>query len=444
MTFAATGSRALLALLALAAAVPASAMTLGEALTRAAEHDPAVAVSLAQYDAEREAGDQERGSLLPTLGIGGNYSYARTDSVGVFGASEDEYPSWSAQLQARQPLFRLDWFARRDRARALDDRAEAGQFDRKLKILVRVAERYFGVLNAQDQHEQAEAEARAVRESLEDTRKRYEVELVPGTDLKEAQARDDLAQARLLSARTGLETAQDALDEVTGNGRVALPVLPEDVAFPPLAPADAEQWVEAARAQSPAIALARDAAQIADADRRSARSRAMPTLDLVASAGRQDTSEYVFGQEVDDARVGVELNLPIYSGGVNSARIRQAKAGAIAAEADLKRVTLETERSARQQYRQVVTAYYESDAFKKSLESAQAAEAATRAGYDAGTRTITDVLDAKSRVVQARRDLNGTRYRLLLGLIQLRQTTGELSTQDFALIDQLLRYPPAH
>ena len=91
---------------------------------------------------------------------------------------------------------------------------------------------------------------------------------------------------------------------------------------------------------------------IADADRRSARSTATPTLDLVATAGRQDTSEYDFGQEVDDARVGVELNMPIYSGGVNSARIRQAKANAIAADADLKRVTLETERSARQLYRQ--------------------------------------------------------------------------------------------
>ncbi|MFA5941201.1 MAG: TolC family outer membrane protein [Sinimarinibacterium sp.] len=444
MTFAATSRRALVGLLVLAAAVPASAMTLVEALTRAAEHDPAVAVSLAQYDAEREAGGQERGSLLPTLGIGGSYDYARTEATGVFGKAQGTYPTWSAQIEARQPLFRLDWFARRDRARALDDRAVAGQLDRKQKLLVRLADRYFAVLVAQDQLAQAEAEAKAVRESLEDTRKRYEVELVPGTDLKEAQARDDLAQARLLSARTGLETAQDALDELTANGHVALPVLPEDVAFPPLAPADAEQWVEAARTQSPAIALARQAAQIADADRRSARSKAMPTLDLVASAGRQDTSEYSFGQEVDDARVGVELNVPIYAGGVNSARIRQAKANALVAEADLKRVTLETERSARQLYRQVVTAYYESDAFKKSLESAQAAEAATRAGYDAGTRTITDVLDAKSRVVQASRDLNGTRYRLLQGLIQLRQTTGELAEQDFALIDQLLRYPPAH
>lgn len=449
MTCAAKNNRRFVALVlsavTLGAAAPVSAMTLSEALQRAAEQDPAIAVSLAQFEADREQGAQERGSLLPTLSAGGNYYYAKTKSTfASLPESEDEYPSWAAQIEARQPLFRLDWFARRDRAEALDQQADISYRDRQLQTLIRVADRYFGVLLAQDQLAQAEAEAKAVRESLEDTRKRYEVELVPGTDLKEAQARDDLAQARLLSARTGLETAQEALQEVTGNGYVELPALPEDVSFPALAPADADKWVEAAREQSPRIALAKQAAMIASADRKSARSAAMPALDLVASASRDDSSKYSLGQERDDARVGVELNVPIYAGGVNAARVRAAEAGARVAEADLKRVTLETERETRQRYRQVATAYYESDAYKKSLDSALAAEAATRAGYDAGTRTITDVLDAKSRVVQARRDLNNTRYNLLLSLLQLKQLTGELSEQDFAQIDQLLRHPPAH
>lgn len=422
---------------------PAAAMTLGAALQRAAEHDPAVAVSLAQHRADREAGREDRGSLLPSLAAGGRYAYAKTRSEGVFGKSEDGYPTWAAQIEARQPLFRLDWFARADRARALDAQADVTLRDRTLQLLLRVAERYFGVLQAQDQLAQAGAESRAVSESLEDTRKRYEVELVPGTDLKEAQARDDLARARLLSARTALETARDALDEVTGSGHVQLPQLPEDVAFPPLAPDSVEQWVAAALEQSPRIARAQQSARIADADRRRSRSAAMPALDLVASAGRQDTSRFEFGQETDDARIGLELNIPIYTGGINSARIRRAEAGAEAAEADLKRIRLETARETRQRYRQVEAAYHAVDAFKKSLESAQLAQAATQAGYDAGTRTITDVLDAKSRVVQAQRELGATRYNLLLSLLQLRQLTGKLSEQDFARVDQLLRYPPA-
>jgi outer membrane protein len=305
-------------------------------------------------------------------------------------------------------------------------------------LLRRVAERYFGVLVAQDDLAQAEAEARAVRESLEDTRKRYEVELVPGTDLKEAQARDDLAQARLLSARRALETARDALDEITGNGRAALPQLAEPVAFPPLAPAGVEAWVAAAGQQSPRIAQARQALVIAEANHRSRQSEAAPTVDLVARISHDDSTDYSLGQESDDRRIGLELNVPLYAGGINSSRIRAAEANRRIAEAELKRLTLETERETRQLFRQVQTAYDEVSAFEKSLASALTAERATRAGYDAGTRTITDVLDAKSRVVQARRDLNGTRYNLLLSLLQLKQTVGNLSEQDFAEIDRLL------
>jgi outer membrane protein len=429
-------------LLAAGVASPASAMSLTEAYERAAEHDPNIAVSRARYEADREQGRQESGTLLPSISVGGSYYYADTELQAAFGESEDDYTGWSAQIELRQPLFRLDWFARRDRSRLFDSQADAALRDRELQTLFRVAERYFGVLIAQDELAQAEAEAEAVRESLEDTRKRYEVELVPGTDLKEAQARDDLAQARLLSAKTGLITAQDALDEITGNGHVALPALDDDLAFPPLTPANVDEWVAAAREQNPSIALARDAALIAGADRRSARSSASPALDLVASAGRNDSSEYDLGQLQDDARVGVELNVPIYAGGINTARLRQAEASERVAAAELTRVTLEVERLTRQSYRQASTAYFEVDAYRRSLESALAAEAATRAGYDAGTRTITDVLDAKSRVVQARRELNNTRYTLLLRLLELKQRAGDLTVADFAEIDRLLRFPP--
>lgn len=434
----------LLAGAALAATEPAATMSLSEALQRARVHDPAVAVSAAQYEADREEGRAERSALLPSLAAGGTYYYARTDFASPYGGADDGYEGWAAQAEARQALFRLDWFARRDRARVLDARAETAYRERELEVLLRVANRYFSMLLAQDQLAQAEAEAQAVRESLEDTRKRYGVEIVPGTDLKEAQARDDLAQARLLSAGIGLETAREALAEITGVDEPRLPVLPQDVAFPPLTPASADAWVEAAREQSPRIALARQAAEIAQTQRKSTLSAAMPALDLVASASRDDASEYAFGQLRDDQRIGVELSVPIYAGGLTAARLRQAEASAIAAQADLRRVILETERETRQRYRQVATAYHEVDAYRRSLESALAAQAATQAGYDAGTRTITDVLDAKSRVVQAQRDLNNTRYNLLLSLLQLRQLTGELSAEDFARIDRLLRYPSAH
>jgi TolC family type I secretion outer membrane protein len=431
--------RLAVALLGLCAALPAHAMTLSEALQRASQHDPTVPGSLALFDSERESGKQERGTRLPNVSVNAGYDQARTEASFPFGtAPEERYHNWSTALVARQPLFRLDWFARGDRAAALDMQADLGLRDRTQQLLQRVANRYFAVLVAQDNLALAEAEAKAVRESLEDTRKRYEVELVPGTDLKEAQARDDLAHAQLLSARRNLDSARDALNEITGAGGAVLPTLPEQVGFPPLMPAKADDWVAAAREQSPRIALARQAVVVAEADRKSRQSESMPTVDLVAQVAHDDSTDYSLGQERDDSRIGLELNVPLYAGGINSSRVRQAEARLRIAEAELKRVTLETERETRQFFRRVQTAYDENGAYERSLVSAQAAQKATSAGYDAGTRTITDVLDAKSRVVQARRDLNNTRYNLLLSLLLLKQTVGTLSEKDFAEIDRLL------
>lgn len=426
----------------------AQALTLSEAYERAQQIDPAVASSRAQYESDVEAGTLERATLRPVISANGKYEYARTESDGVFGSTDDvanagdPYGTWSAALQARQPLFRLDWFARGDRADALDQLTAIYVTDRRQQILLRVAQRYFDVLNAQDQLAQASAEAKAVRESLEDTRKRYEVELVPGTDLKEAQARDDLAQARMLSANRALENARDALDEITGNGRVPLPQIAPEAVFPPLEPAKVEDWVKATREQNPRVLQAKEQLVIAKADYRSRVSDAAPTLDLVGSISRSDDSEFAFGQRTDDSRVGVELNVPLYAGGAVSAAKRQAAAQERLAQAEYNRTALEAERQTRQLFNQVQTAYAETEAYNKAWISAQAAEKATRAGYDAGTRTITDVLDAQSRTVQARLNYDSTRYSLLLSLLQLKESVGALTPQNLAEIDRLLQVTP--
>lgn len=416
----------------------AETMRLSEALERALAYDPDYANAVASYEADIELAPQERAALKPSVTLNGSGSYARTESDGLFGQTKDEYPSGSVSLTARQALFRLDWFAIGDRAGARTRLAEGGLDDRRQQLLRKVAERYFNVLAAEDALAQARAEADAVRRSLEDTRRRYEVELVPGTDLKEAQARDDLAQAALAGARRDLDSARDALDETTGNGQAGLPRLPPDISFPPLSPASVDEWLAAARANSPAARNAEQQVVVARADLAGRKAEAAPTLDLVGQVGRDDNSEYAFGQIQDDARVTLELEVPLYAGGAVRAALREYEARVRAAEANLQRVRHETERQTRQSFRDVQTGYVEAQAYERALESAIAAEQATTYGYEAGTRTITDVLDAQSRRVQAIRNLNQTRYGLLLDLVTLKQTVGQLSARDFTEIDAWL------
>jgi len=442
MSFARTPAELRLSLLALllAGAAPAQAMSLSEALARAMASDPVAAAAQASRDAGREAGVQERATRLPQVNATGTWS--NTDSKVIstpFGAGFSErYDGWNAGVELRQPLFRYDWLARGRRADARDEQAEAGYAQRMQALVSRVAERYLGVLMARNELGLAQAEADAVRKSLDDTRKRYDVQLVPGTDLKEAQARDDLAQARLLSAQESLESAQDALDETTGDGRAPLSTLAPDATLPSLDSADPSVWVARARESSPAFRQAQAAYTVAKADVESARSSALPVIDAVASHGRQDTSESRVGTEANNTVLGVEVRVPLFASGANLSRVRQAQASLRAAEADRDRIQRELERETRRLVRDVQTARAQAAAYRRAADSAQAAEQATRYGYEAGKRTITDVLNAQSNTVQARRNLDQSRYDTLLKTLQLKQQVGQLGPDDLAAMDQLL------
>ena len=425
---------------------PTPTMTLREALQRAIDSDPAVAASLAERAADREVGVQERATRLPTLNI--TAAIKNTDSevlstpfkgpAATTSGFDERYDSWQMGAELRQPLFRYDFLARGRRASAQDQLAEQAFIQRGQALVIRVADRYLAVLNASNELALAQSEAEAVGKSLSDVRKRYDVQLVAGTDLKEAQARHDLAQANLLAAQQAVDSAQDALDEVTGNGRAQLYVLNPSAELPALDSLDAEVWLTRARANNPAYQQALAQVAVAQANATSRRSESLPVLDLVASHGRQDMSESRIGSKANSTEVGVELRLPLFAGGAYASKVREAQARLDQAQAQQARSERELLRETRRLFREVQTARAQSQAYQRAVESSQAAEQATRYGYEAGKRTLTDVLNAQSNTVQAKRNLDRSRYDVLLKMLQLKQQAGVLDANDLTAVDTLL------
>lgn len=421
-----------------------SAMTLSEAIERALVRDPQAMSALANRDADREASVQERASLLP-----------KVNAIGTINAVDSEitktpfsprgfneyYSGWSTSIELRQPLYRYDILARLRRANVRDTQAEMGYVQRQQALIELVAERYIGVLQASNELTLAQADATAIRKSLDDTRKRYDVQLVPGTDLKEAQARDDLSQANLLAAQQMVEAARDALDESTGGGREPLATLNSSTALPALEGTDAATWVERARSNNPSYQLAKAAYEVAKNDVDSRRSESLPTVDIVAANQRQDQSDSRIGSRAQNNQIGLELKVPIFASGANVSRIRESQARMRATEADRNRIDLDIQRETRRLVRDVQTAHAQARAYQRAVESAQAAQQATRYGYEAGKRTITDVLNSQSYSVQAQRNLDQSRYNILLKTLQLKQQTGDLNATEIASIDQLLTPP---
>ncbi len=433
--------RVFAASLLLAAFAPpaARALTLGEAAQLALAHDPAMAVAQAGYEADREAGPQTTSVLKPNVSLDANAARNRTRvESSFFGAFDERYPSTTAGVTLRQAVFRYDWFARVRRANALRNAAESAFADQRAGILFDVAQRYFTVMRARDDLGFAIAEARANAETYADTRKRYDTGLVPGTDLKEAQARKDGADARVIGARLAVANATDALKQTTGYDGAPLPALGADLPLRLPEPVSPDEWVAAALESNPGIRALREQAAAFRDDVALRRAEGLPTLDLVGEYRRDDTSEFAIGQKRTGGDAKVELKVPLYGGGFNLSRVREGKALSRRAAAELTRAVSDSGREVRQAYRQVETSVAQVTAFEQSLQSALAAEQATRNGYDAGTRTITDVLNARTAVTDTRRQLHGARYDYVLAVFQLKRLGGQLTETDLAAFDAFL------
>jgi outer membrane protein len=97
-----------------------------------------------------------------------------------------------------------------------------------------------------------------------------------------------------------------------------------------------------------------------------------------------------------------------------------------------------TERQARDAYLGVISGIARVQALRQAVESSHTALKATEAGYEVGTRTSVDVLNARRTLVQAETDYATSRYDYIVSVIQLRLAAGNLSRTDVIEINKWL------
>ena len=162
-------------------------------------------------------------------------------------------------------------------------RAEAEYAAARQELMVQVAERYFNVLDAQDNLEFAEAEKSAIGRQLEQATQRFEVGLIAITDVKAAQARYDLSVSQEIRALSLLVEAKDALREIAGEYYDELALLKPDLELVRPNPDSTDAWIEQAKRQNLSVLAAQAGAEPARQEIRRQRPGHYPTLDLNAS-----------------------------------------------------------------------------------------------------------------------------------------------------------------
>jgi outer membrane protein len=427
-------------LLGLLTALPAHAEDLLSVYRQALDSDPTFLSARASHSAALEARPQSRAGVLPSIALSGSVARDRYD-VHSSGqpATTSTATNKTYDLSLRQPIFRLDRFLQLKQADSRIAQADATFAAAQQALILRVATTYFQVLGARDNLEFVRADKAALKSTLEQAQQRFEVGLSAITDKLKAQAAYDVSVSDEIAAEQQLSDANEAMRELTGALPATLSILQPDVPLLSPQPDDLEHWVKAALEQNPQMLAATAAADTAREEVRIQRAGHYPTLDLTADYGYVNS---LFGgnfqQKYNDTSIGLQLNLPLYSGGLTSSRTRQ--------QADLYSQALQqqvqqhraVERQTRDNYRGVVSGISRVQALSRAIESNAKALEAAKSGFDVGTRDIIDVLDAQRGLLGARRDYARSRYDYLLATLQLKQDAGILAESDLAQINAWL------
>jgi outer membrane protein len=438
-----------LAVIAIAAAFSGSAAGIDflQTYRLARQNDATFASARSGLEAGLEKLPQGRALLLPVINGTANTNW--NDGENRTTDISRQFNSNGYNITLTQPLFRWQNIVqyKQSEFQVLQSEAQFGQATQDL--IVRVAQAYFDVLAAQDNLDFIGANKIAIAEQLAQAKRNFEVGTATITDTNEAQARYDLAVAQEISGQNALEVAVRALQQIIGQIPDKLVPL-KAVAMTTPSPNVMDEWANAARRNNFVVRGNEAVFEIATREIERQRAGHYPTLDVVAST-QENTNENLAAAAalaggaratIQQNIVGLQLALPIFSGGSVMSRTREAVALREKARQDLEASKRAAEFNARQSYLNVTNGLAQVKALEQALVSSETALQSNRVGYEVGVRINIDVLNAQQQVFQTKRDLARARYDTILNGLRLKSAAGSLTESDVELVNALLGFEP--
>ncbi|MCG9691498.1 outer membrane channel protein TolC [Vibrio sp. Isolate22] len=416
----------------------AFADTLAKVYDQAKQNDPQLLRSAAQRDAAFEAVTSSRSSLLPQINLTANYDINRGDRSDM----SNDNNQWGVGIGFSQELYQRSSWITLDTAEKSARQADSAYAAEQQALILRTATAYFDVLRAQDNLEFVRAEKAAVARQLEQTKQRFEVGLSAITDVHDAQAQYDGVLADEVLAENTLTNSYEGLREITGQEHSQLSILDTDRFSASKSSESAAALVEQAEQKNLSLLAARISQDVAKDNISLASSGHLPSLTLDGSYGlseQTDSSNSQNDYDADNLNIGLNLVVPLYTGGNTTSLTKQAEYNYVAASEDLEATYRSVVKDVRAFNNNISASIGALRAYEQSVVSAQSALEATEAGFDVGTRTIVDVLDSTRRLYDANKNLSDARYNYILSVLQLRQAVGTLSEQDIVDVNAGLK-----
>lgn len=420
---------------------PSLALNLMQAYELALKNDPVYRSASKDYEAGLENNGIGRAAVMPKVAASYSQNANRATQWGALytggpnTSTNWSYPSNYSYVQLIQPIFSLEAFARWRQGVAQADLSQSKFIFNTQDLLIRVSQAYTDLLFSQDQMLFQTAERNAFLEQLQAVKRLNKGGEASMTDILEVEAAYQLADAKVLDAKDAVENARRKFNSITGEpieDISRLTGLSSNFRYLNLSTLRFDDWKEKALANNAELKSAENNMEIAKQEYRKNHAGHYPVVNLIGALTTQQSNTVTsINNTTNQSYLGVQVNLPIFSGGEINARSSQALANYEKSQADydITKDRLITE--LRKQYDLVVSGRQKIQALTLAQESATQLVKSMRKSVLAGERINVDVLLAEKGLLNTRRDLAQAKYNYLLAYLKLNQLGGVLDVEEF-------------
>jgi len=418
--------------LALASWAQTTAMDLKQVYEAALAQDANIRASRAAADSGRERLPQARAGLMPQVSatVGRNNNDLNSTAPNILGnpvTTNDKYFSDNKTVQLRQPIVNMQRWLQFQQAKSVVEEVEAN-LDRDLQnLVVRVAGAYFESLMADEQLELVLAQKKTYTALLDAAKKGLAAGSGTRTDIDDAQSRLDMASAQELEARQNQDLMRRQLELLVNQPVQQVAKLNvEALKLSAPQPANLDVWTQKAEQASPEIKAMQARLDAARSEVSKSKAGHLPTLDAVAQWSNSGSENITrINSRYENKTLGLQLNIPLYSGGYVNSTIRQAVADQTRTEESLEALRRDLGVRVHKEYRGVSEGVLRVRALEQAARSAEQMMKSTQMSLKAGSRTQLDVLSAQQQYTMALRDLAQGRFLYLMSKVRLASLVGD-------------------
>lgn len=396
----------------------ATALNLENILSLAIENDAQFQAETFDAQAQKAEGWRSVAGLGPSLIATGKYMSSR-DSLKPdteTDAEADNKVAYFAEneisIELQQPLIdmeKINMARRGNREMVLADLMNKKSRE---DLIIRVYERYYDILSAQENLKLAQTESKALEKQVQTAKEKFELGYGTITDQYDSEARYHISQATEVARKAQLDDAREAMTELIDIEIVEdLKALPQDSPLPAME-RDIEYWLRLALNNNTDLKMQQLQAETALLNLRAAQSRFLPTLKMFAEYTRSNPDDGLFGygEERSEADIGLKVQMDLLAGGTDTAAAFAAKKRSSAARQRIEQTRRSVSRSVKSIWESLHSTHELVVAYEKAALASEKALQSTEAGYQEGVKVLLDVLNAQREYFTSKSQYQNARY----------------------------------